>query len=174
LVLESGPEGLWVGLLLLVAPLLALSTGERRPASPSRNELFPVVALLLLVALVLWGNLVLAGAVAAWLGSPGRPRVPAAAGGAWLLLVWRGASRLVPGLLLAAACGLVVPLIALGYEADIGPLAAWGRVASLPGFRLPASSPWVDPGHELRAGRGPTSLLFEEGQRGTAAGACPP
>ncbi len=170
LVLESGPDGLWAGLLLLVAPLLALSTAERAPASPSRHELFPVIALLLAVALLLWANLVLAGDVAAWLGWPRWRGIALAAGGAWLLLVWRGASRLVPGLLLAAACGLVLPLIALGYEADIGPLAAWGRVASLPGFRLPASSPWVDPGRELRAGRGPTSLLFEEEQRVTAVG----
>jgi len=171
IVLESGLDGLWVGLLLLVAPLLALAAaGERAPTSSPRHELFPVVAFLLVVALILWANLVLAGDVAAWLGWPRWRGIAVAGGAAWLLLAWRGAVRLVPSLLLIAGCGLAVPLAALGYEADISPLAAWGRVASLPAFRLPASSPWVDPGHELRAGRGPTSLLFEEEHRVTAAG----
>ncbi|HEY4908839.1 MAG TPA: hypothetical protein VIJ73_05030 [Methylomirabilota bacterium] len=171
LVFESGPDGLWMGLLLLVAPLLALGlAGSHSPTTQSRDALFPVVALLLVVALLFWANLVLAGDVAAWLGAPRWQGIALAAGGAWLLIVWRQAGRLVPWLLLVAACGLVVPMIALARGAGVGPLGAWERVASLPAFRLPASSPWVQPGRELRAGRGPASLLFEEEHRVTAAG----
>jgi hypothetical protein len=171
LVLESGPDGLWMGLLLLVGPLLALAvTGGRTPSLPSRSELFPVVALLLVVALLFWANLVLAGDVAAWLGSPRWHGIALAAGGAWLLLVWRRAGRLIPLLLLAAGAGLVAPLLTVAHETGLGPLAAWERVASLPSFRLPPSSPWVNPGQELRSGRGPGSLLFEEEHRVTAAG----
>ena len=171
LVLESGPDGLWVGLLLLVAPLLALGlAGRHSPSAQSRDSLFPVVALLLVVALLFWANLVLAGDVAAWLGAPRWQGIALAAGGAWLLIVWRWAGRMVPWLLLAAACGLIVPMIVLARGAGVGPLGAWERVASLPAFRLPASSPWVHPGRELRAGRGPGLMLFEEEHRVTAAG----
>jgi hypothetical protein len=171
LVLESGPDGLWVGLLLLVAPLLALglTAGDTAPVQPARDALFPVVALLLVVGLLFWANFVLAGDVAAWLGAQRWQGIALAAGGAWLLMVWRRSGRLVPWLLLIAVCGLVVPMVALARGAGVGPLGAWERVASVPAFRIPASSPWVNPGRELRAGRGPGSLLFEEEHRVTAA-----
>ena len=171
LVLESGPDGLWIGLVLLVAPLLTLAVaGGAPPAAPSGDALFPVLALLLVVALLFWANLVLAGDVAAWLGAPRWQGIGLAAGGAWVLMVWRRSGRLVPVLLLVAACGLFVPLLALVRGAGMGPLGAWERVALLPSFRLPASSPWADPGRELRAGRGPGTLIFEEEHRVTAAG----
>jgi len=172
LVLDSGPDGLWVGLLLLVAPLLALglAPGDTPPVQPERDALFPVVALLLVVGLLFWANCVLAGDVAAWLGAQRWHGIALAAGGAWLLLVWRRSGRLVPWFLLIAVCGLVVPLVALARGAAVGPLGAWERVASVPAFRIPASSPWVNPGRELRAGRGHGSLLFEEEHRVTAAG----
>lgn len=170
LVLEGGPDGLWAGLVLLVAPLLALTVaGGVAPPVQSGDALFPVLALLLVVGLLFWANLVLAGDVAAWLGAPRWQGIALAAGGAWILMVWRRSGRLVPMLLLAAACGLLVPMLALARGAGLGPLGAWERVASLPAFRLPASSPWVNPGHELRAGRGPGTLLFEEEHRVTAA-----
>ena len=171
LVLESGPDGLWVGLLLLVTPLLALAVvGGDAPLVSARDALFPVVALLLVVAILFWANLVLAGDVAAWLGAPRWQGIAVAGGGAWLLILWRRAGRLVPWLLLIAACSLLVPMAALARGAGMSPLRAWERVASLTVFRLPASSPWVHPGHELRAGRGPGALLFEEEHRVTAGG----
>ena len=171
LVLESGPDGLWIGLVLLVAPLLALAvaSGVTSPA-PSGDALFPVLALLLVVGILFWANLVLAGDVAAWLGAPRWQGIAVAAGGAWLLLVWRRSGRLMPVLLLVAGCGLVLPMLALAGNAGMGPLGAWERVASLPAFRLPASSPWANPGRELRVGRGPGTLVFEEEHRVTAAG----
>jgi hypothetical protein len=171
LVLESGPDGLWIGLVLLVAPLLALTVaGGVAPPAPAGDALFPVLALLLVVGILFWANLVLAGDVAAWLGAPRWQGIAVAAGGAWILLMWRRSGRLVPVLLLVAGCGLVVPMLALAAGARMGPLGAWERVASLPAFKLPASSPWANPGRELRAGRGPGTLVFEEEHRVTAAG----
>jgi hypothetical protein len=172
LVLEGGPDGVWAGLLLLVAPLLALAVagGGARAAQPARDALFPVVVFLLVAGLLLWASLVLAGDVAAWLGAPRWRGIGIAAGGAWLLVIWRRAGRLVPWLLLAGMVGLAVPLLVVARGAAVGPLAAWERVASQPAFRFPASSPWVSAGRELRAGRGPGVLVFEEEHRITTAG----
>jgi hypothetical protein len=172
LVLEGGPDGVWAGLLLLVAPLLALAVagGDARAAQPARDALFPVVVFLLVAGLLLWASLVLAGDVAAWLGAPRWQGIGIAAGGAWLLVIWRKAGRLVPWLLLAGMLGLAVPLLVIARGAAVGPLGAWERVASQPAFRFPASSPWVSAGRELRAGRGPGVLVFEEEHRITTAG----
>jgi len=172
LVLEGGPDGVWAGLLLLVAPLLALAaaSGDARASQPARDALFPVVVFLLVAGLLLWASLVLAGDAAAWLGGPRWQGIGIAAGGAWLLVIWRKAGRLVPWLLLAGMLGLAVPLLVVVRGAAMGPLGAWERVASQPAFRFPASSPWVSGGRELRAGRGHGVLVFEEEHRITAAG----
>jgi hypothetical protein len=172
LVLEGGPDGVWTGLLLLVAPLLALSIsdGDARAAQPARDALFPVVVLLLVAGLLFWSSLVLAGDAAAWLGAPRWQGIGIAAGGAWLLVIWRRAARLVPWLLLAVLLGLAVSLVVLARGTALGPLRAWERVASQPAFRFPASSPWVTAGRELRAGRGHGVLVFGEVHRITAAG----
>ena len=172
LVLEGGPDGVWAGLLLLVAPLVALAVagGDARAAQPARDALFPVVVFLLVAGLLLWASLVLAGDVAAWLGAPRWQGIGIAAGGAWLLVIWRKAGRLVPWLLLAGMLGLAVPLLVVARGAAVGPLGAWELVAAQPAFRFPASSPWVSAGHELRAGRGPGVLVFGEEHRVTTAG----
>ncbi len=172
LVLEGGPDGVWAGLLLLVAPLLALSIsgGDAQPAQHARDALFPVVVFLLVAGLLLWGGLVLAADAAAWLGAPRWQGIGIAAGGAWLLVLWRRAGRLVPWLLFAALLGLFVSLVVLARGTALGPLGAWERVASQPAFRFPASSPWVRTGRELRVGRGHGVLVFEEVHRITAAG----
>jgi len=172
LVLEGGPDGVWVGLLLLVAPLLAqeVAGGTARAAQPPRDALFPVVVFLVVAGILLWASLVLAGDAAAWLGAPRWRGIGIAAGGAWLLVLWRKAGRIVPWLLVASLLGLTVPLFVLARAAAVGPLGAWDRVASQPGFRFPASSPWVGDARELRAGRGPAVLVFEEEHRVTTAG----
>ena len=172
LVLEGGPDGVWAGLLLIVAPLLALAVvgREDRVTQPARVALFPVVVFLLVAGLLLWASLVLAGDVAAWLGAPRWQGIGIAAGGAWLLVIWRKARLLVPWFLVAALFGLAVPVFALALGAAVGPLGAWERIASQPAFRFPASSPWVSAGRDLRAGRGPGALAFEEEHRITAAG----
>jgi hypothetical protein len=171
LVLEGGPDGVWAGLLLLVAPLLALAVagGDARATQPARGALFPVVVFLLVAGLLLWASLVLAGDVAAWLGAPRWRGIGIAAGGAWLLVIWRKAGRLVPWLLFAGMLGLAVPLLVVASGAAVGPLGAWERVASQATFRFPASGPWVSAGRELRAGRGPGVLVFEEEHRITTA-----
>jgi hypothetical protein len=171
LVLEGGPDGLWVGLLLLVAPLLALSLadGDARVAQPARDALFPVVVFLLVAGILLWANLTLAGDGAAWLGAARWQGIAIAAGGAWLLVLWRRSGRLVPWFLLAALLALAVPLFIVAREAALGPLRAWERVASQTAFRFPASSPWVGAGCEPRVGRGPGVLVFDEEHRVTAA-----
>ena len=172
LVLESGPDGVWAGLLLLVGPLLALSVsgGDARAAQPTRDALFPVVVFLLVAGLLLWASLALAGDAAAWLGAPRWQGIGVAAGGAWLLVLWRRSARLVPWLLLACLFGLVVSLVILAQASGSGPLVAWQKVASQATFRFPASSPWVVAGRELRSGRGQAVLVFEEEHRVTASG----
>lgn len=172
LVLEGGPDGVWAGLLLLVAPLVALAVagGDARAAQPARDALFPVVVFLLVAGLLLWASLVLAGDVAAWLGAPRWQGIGIAAGGAWLLVIWRKAGRLVPWFLLAGILGLAVPLLVVARGAAVGPLGAWKLVASQPVFRFSVSSPWVSVGRELRAGRGPGVLVFGEEHRVTTAG----
>jgi hypothetical protein len=172
LVLESGPDGVWAGLLLLVGPLLALSvySGDARAAQPTRDALFPVVIFLLVAGLLLWASLALAGDAAAWLGAPRWQGIGLAAGGAWLLVLWRRSARLVPWLLLAFLLGLSVSLVILAQASGSGPLVAWQKVASQPAFRFPPSSPWVVAGRELRAGRGQAVLVFEEEHRVTASG----
>ena len=153
LVLESGPDGLWIGLVLLVAPLLALAlAGGVVPPASSGDALFPVLALLLVVGILFWANLVLAGDVAAWLGAPRWQGIAVAAGGAWILLVWRRSGRLVPVLLLVAGCGLVVPMLALAGGARMGPLGAWERVASLPALQASRLEPMGQSGARASSG----------------------
>jgi len=68
-----GPDGLWLGLVVTLAPLIALGAGGVRPAAAdgasADGTLFPVVTLLLTVGVLLWANIALAGDVAAWLGA---------------------------------------------------------------------------------------------------------
>jgi hypothetical protein len=165
LVVEGGPDGVWAGLLFVVAPLLVLRTRGARAVPGGRDTLFPVVVLLLVVGLMLWANLALAADVASWLGVPRWQGIAAAAGGAWLLVLWRGAGRLLPWLLGTALVAALLPLAVLARDAHIGPLGAWVRVASQAAFRFPAESPWVTVGREVRPARGPGALLFEEEHR---------
>lgn len=166
LVVDGGPDGLWAGLLFVVAPLFILRSGGGTRAAPGgRDTLFPVVVLLLVVGLMLWANLALAADAAAWIGVPRWQGIAAAAGGAWLLVLWRGAGRLLPWLLGIAFGAALLPLCVLARDAHLGPLGAWERLASQPTFRFPAASPWVTEGREVRSARGQNALLFEEQHR---------
>jgi hypothetical protein len=60
-------------------------------------------------------------------------------------------------------------MLAPAGGAGMGPLGACGA-SGLSGFSSPPPSPWANPGRELRAGRGPGTLVFEEEHRVTAAG----
>ena len=169
LILDGGPDGLWIGLALFLAPLVAL--GVPAPAEPERAESeasFSVMALFLVVGVLLWANLVLAGDVAAWLGAARWQGVAVTAAGAWLLTAWRGAWRVVPALLLAALLAVCVPLAELARGAGAGPLGAWERMATRATFRFPAASAWVTSGRGLDLARGQRPLVFDEEHHVTA------
>ncbi len=171
LILDRGPDGLWVGLALVCAPLAALGVGARvhelAPAPPAgeREPLFTVVILLLTVGALLWANIVLAGDVAAWLGAPRWQGIAVAAAAGWLLTAWRGARGILAVLMLLALVGVSAPLMGAALTADAGPLRAWDRVASKAAFRFPPASPWVTAGRDLKMTRGGAPIVFDEEHR---------
>lgn len=146
LVAERGPDGLWIGLALVLVPLIALGLRAPEPATGRAEPVFSLAVLLITVGILLWANLILAGDVAAWLGEPRWRGIAAAAGGAAILTVWRGARRIVPLLMLVAVLAVAAPLAELARAAGGSPLAAWSRVANQIAFRFPAASPWVTEG----------------------------
>ena len=73
LILERGPDGLWIGLALVLVPPIALAAGAPEPAAGAREPAFPVVILLLTVGVLFWANMILAGDVAAWLSAHRTP-----------------------------------------------------------------------------------------------------
>jgi hypothetical protein len=169
LIVDRGPDGLWVGLALIVVPLVALGVAPSRRDARASEAVFPVVALLFTVGILFWANLSLAGDVSVWVGWPRWYGIVIAAGGACLLAVVPGAGRLATALLLVAALGVSVPLLDLARASGVGPIAAWDRVASRTAFRFPASSPWVTDGRELSATYGRAPIRFDEEHRVTAA-----
>ena len=171
LIVDRGPNGLWVGLALIVAPLVVLGiTASRRDAEES-EAVFPVVALLFTVGILFWANLSLAGDVSVWLGWPRWYGIAVAAVGACLLAVVPRAGRLATVLLLVAALGVSVPLFGLARASGVGPIAAWNGVANRTAFRFPRSSPWVTDGRDLSATYGRAPIRFDEEHRVTAAAA---
>ncbi|MGH7383801.1 MAG: hypothetical protein ACREKG_01385, partial [Candidatus Rokuibacteriota bacterium] len=169
-----GPDGLWLGLVVTLAPLLALGLGARRPASPpgdglgAGETLFPVVTLLITVGVLLWANIALAGDVAAWLGASRWHGIVIAAGTGWLLTAWRPLRRTAPLLLTVALVAGAVAVLQLAWALGLGPIAAWDRVATQSAFRFPPSSPWVTSGRDLGALRGGAPLILDEVHRLTA------
>jgi hypothetical protein len=167
MVVARGPDGLWIGLVLVLVPLIALGLGPRKPALVEPESIFPVVVLLFTVSILFWANLILAGDAAAWLGFPRWHGIALAAASGCLLTAWRHAGRLVPVLLLVAGLTVPAPLIELARAAGAGPLEAWAKVAAQPAFRFPASSAWVTRGLPLESisSRGP--IRFDEEHRVT-------
>jgi hypothetical protein len=172
LILDLGPDGLWIGLALVCAPLAALGIGARaRDAAftPSdREPLFVVVILLLTVGALLWANIVLAGDVAVWLGAPRWRGIVATAAAGWLLAAWRGARRILAALMLLTLIAVSLPLLDAARSAGANPLRAWDRVASEAAFRFPAASLWVTAGRNLTMARGHAPIVFDEEHRITA------
>ncbi|HEY7437581.1 MAG TPA: hypothetical protein VIE41_20735 [Methylomirabilota bacterium] len=167
-----GPEGLWLGLLVTLAPLIALGWGAGRPApgaDPKPAEtLFPVATLLVTVGVLLWANIALAGDAAAWLGARRWQGIVITATAGWLLTAWRPLRRTAPLLLAIAFVAAVVVLLQLAWALALGPIAAWDRLASQPAFRFPPSSTWVIGGRDLGVVRGGAPLVFDEVHRLTA------
>jgi hypothetical protein len=169
-----GPDGLWLGLVVALAPLVVLGVAPSRPM-PAPGEmpgtgdvLFPVVTLLLTVGVLLWANIALAGDVAVWLGARRWQGIAVAAAAGWLLTAWRPLRRITPLLLALAFAGALLALLQVAWALGLGPIAAWERVASQSAFRFPPSSPWVVTGRELGALRGGGPLVFDEVHRLTA------
>jgi hypothetical protein len=165
-------DGLWLGLVLLLVPLIALSVPAdgRTAGNPRepRGSLFPVVTLLITVGLLLWANIALAGDLAAWLGAPRWQGIAITAVAGWVLTAWRPLRRTAPLLLAIALVAAAAPLMQVGWATGLGPLAAWERVAAQPAFRFPAASPWVTIGRPLASVHGRAALVFEEVHRLTA------
>jgi hypothetical protein len=169
-----GPDGLWLGLVVALAPLVVLGVAPSRPMpapgeTPATGDvLFPVVTLLLTVGVLLWANIALAGDVAVWLGARRWQGIAVAAAAGWLLTAWRPLRRITPLLLALAFAGALLALLQVAWALGLGPIAAWERVASQSAFRFPPSSPWVVTGRELGALRGGGPLVFDEVHRLTA------
>ncbi len=168
LMLERGPDGLWIGLALILTPLVALGAAPAKPPSGEREPIFPVVILLFTVGILFWANMTLAGDLAAWLGSPRWHGIAVTAAGGCLLTAWPGAGRLVPALLIVVALAMNVPLADLAHAAGVGPLGAWERVANQTAFRFPPSSAWVTGGRDLGTVYGKGPIRFDEEHRITA------
>ncbi len=166
--IAEGRDGLWVALLFVIAPLVAASTAvSRRAAWPEAGRrTFPLVAMLLVVGLLLWANLSLAGDVASWMGQPRwrgiLPAVVALAG-----LLWPRAARAWRWLVPAGLLALVLPVAVVVHASHTDPIATWSQVASQPAFRFGAGSPWVTEGRALGLRSRPQALSFEEEHRVT-------
>src|SRR5262245_30302280 len=168
LIVDRGPNGLWVGLALIVVPLVVLGAAASKRDAEASEAVFPVVALLFTVGILFWANLSLAGDVSVWLGWPRWDGIVIAAVGACLLAVVPGARYLATVLLLVAALGVSVPLLDLARASGVGPIGAWDRVANRTAFRFPSSSPWVTDGRDLSATYGRAPIRFDEEHRVTA------
>jgi hypothetical protein len=165
MIVERGPEGLWVGLAFLVLPLVALGIGPSRSDASGPDAVFPVAVLLFSVGMLFWANMSLAGDVTAWLGWPRWYGIAGAAVGGWFLTAWPGARRLTPALLLVAALAVSLPLVDLTRASGMGPIQAWARVASQTAFRFPSTSAWVIDGRELSTTYGRAPIRFDGGAR---------
>ena len=166
--LSKGSEALWLVLLVVVAPLLALflvPAGGRPVTWNEHADTLPVVTTLLVVGALLWANLSLAGDLAVWLGGPRWSGALVAGGAAAALGVFREGEKTMPLFILAALLGLLLPLVVILGATDPLPPRVWNRVASQPAFRFPSDSPWVTEGRSLGGRRGVDTLLFQEAHR---------
>jgi hypothetical protein len=160
---ERGPEGVWIGLTLVAAPLVALAA--RRPESGADDETvrrFRRGVMLAAGGILMWANAIVAGDVAPVFGVARWQALVVAVVLGWAALAWRGATRLLPVIALVAVVGLGVPLAELARQARTGPIAAWEHLATQQAFRFPPSSVWVTEGRSLGASRAPLSVVFSE------------
>ena len=143
LILARGSEGLWVGLALTVAPLIALvAPGGAEPAQRgAAGARFRRAVLLAVAGISIWANIGLAADVAAWQGAPRWQGIAVAVIVAWVFAGWRFGTRWLGVLWLAGLVGLSATLFELAREAGAGPLAAWERVASSPRFAFTPPAP---------------------------------
>lgn len=170
LMVSGGPDGLWVALVVAVAPLIAVEIAARRPpdAAGAADPPLHGAIQVLVVGLLVWSNVALAADIAAAFMAPRWHGVVIVAGAGLVLAVWRTADRLRPALLVAALIGVSLPLLVLVRMSGVGPVRAWELLASRPAFQFSRDSPWVTEGRELSAGPRRTAVVFEEEHRLTA------
>lgn len=164
----EGRDGLWLALLFVVAPLFAsVAAASRRPAAldPGRRAL-PLVAMFLVVCLVIWANLSLAGDIAAWMSLPRWGGVVPAVAATGILL-WPPAARFWPWLVPAGLVALLLPVAIMVHASGSDPITTWSRVASQPAFRFSADSPWVTQGRPVGLHHASRAFSFEEEHRVT-------
>ncbi|MFQ5830811.1 MAG: hypothetical protein ACE5JD_16895 [Candidatus Methylomirabilia bacterium] len=166
--LSDAREGLWIGLLVVVAPLLAFLVASRPPARPAPALVVPGILRILVVGLIFWTNLLLAGDLARWLGLPRLSGILLAGGGAILVVAVTPGRRRRPAFLPLALLALVVPLVLIAGRLGWFPHEAWIDVASRQAFRFSPRSPWVVEGRPVQARRGTQTLRFDEEHRITA------
>lgn len=170
--LTRGGEGLWIALLVVVAPLLGLLlvTPPRDAEPPHPASTF---SLALMGFVLLWANLLLVGDVARSLGLSRPTGILVVAGSMFVVTAWAPARRRGLALALPALLALLIPLGVVVERADRLPLAAWSHAASLPAFRFPPESPWVTKGRPVSPRPGTDTLLFEEEHRVTSVAGGP-
>jgi hypothetical protein len=172
LVIRDGAAGLWIALVVVLAPLIALALAGRRPAAlrPAPPLAGHGLILVLVVALLIWANIELAADIAVAFGAPRWHGIVIASGAGFALSMMGGAERLRGPLLGAALAGVAFPLLAVAQLSGVGPARAWEIVASRPAFRFSRDSPWVTEGRDLSIAVRGAPLLLEEEHRLTVPG----
>ena len=168
LMLRDGPDGLWVGLLVVLAPLLAVVVGGARAATPPAESALHGVVLVVVAALLIWANLSLAADVATALGIPRWHGVVLAAGPALVLALWRRVPALSAALLVVAIAGMAVPLARVAQVSGVDPTRAWQTLASREAFHFAPGSASVAGGRDIFGGSRRAPVALEEEQRVSA------
>lgn len=164
-ILASGREGLWLLLLVFIAPLFGLLLVPSSSESDRGEGFFFSLGAALVTAGLLWANLALAADVAEWLGGPRWSGTLIGALAVIAVTVWRGAARLWPLFIVAALAGTAAPLAVVMGVTDPLPHRVWARVASEPAFRFSSESPWVTEGRVVSNRPGNGGILFLEEHR---------
>lgn len=164
--------GIWIGLLVVVGPmlgcLLARAPGERPTSHPASAVCLGLVGFILLSA-----NFLLVGDTAQALGVSRVAGVFIAGATVFLVTTWAPLVRWGAVLAPVALLVLLLPLGGVAARADRPPLAAWSHAASPLALRFSPESPWVTEGRAVRPRRGNETLLFEEEHRITPLAAGP-
>ncbi len=168
LMLRDGPGGLWVGLLVVLAPLLAVVVGGARVATPPSESALHGVVLVVVAALLIWANLSLAGDVATALGIPRWHGVVLAAGPALVLALWRRVPALSAALLVVALAGMALPLARVAQVSGVDPTRAWQTLASREAFHFAPGSTSVAGGRDIFGGSRRAPVALDEEQRVSA------
>ena len=166
--IAGGRDGLWLALLFVVAPLF-VSLAAPQPAAGGDRQWLPPAVLVVVLGLVVWANLSLAGDVAAWMGWPRGLGVMPAALAAAVVILWPAVSRWRFWFVPVGLLGLLLPVAGMVQASGSNPLAIWSEVASLPAFRFSPQSPWVTEGRAVGPRRGLALLTFDEEHRLTPA-----